>query len=711
MSIAAFILIAWVSPTHAVKSASTHVVTRTAAGLVTDSQNRPIAGATVYFIDASIIDMTPITNANIISGDSAGYDEPLEDIVKDPVKAKTLPQAITDKNGKFHAKGLNIAANYFAFVSPASTDANHIPGGDATRVAFTPKSIAKGLHIQMSWNFTSDATYIGTTACLSCHNGSTALDRTGTKFHIHSMTFQVPGARTVHQDNTLYPSLDQFVNKFTLATKYSDPGVKTLYFDTYDATQSQKWLIWEDTDAGLDITKTNLKLYLWKTADNKYHVTFENKINPSDPNNFMTRDVLMTLGGYLRQRLLLNVPGKLGAYHFIQFQGFNIASQGRNVNYFFDRSRRVYQEAGTAGGGLTSFFSYNTKTPATSVLLTTAPTSSASSCAACHLGGNTQKTSVNATTGETLAATVADINGVYDTNGDGQLDDIGVNCETCHGPGSAHLAAALAKPDAVVAKKAIQPKNAKYIVNPKLLGSDRSAMICGRCHSGGTAVSNGTNFPPPGISRSDYLSLYTNPTGTTPNNNGRAVTALWPDGIHEKGGHEGLAYSTFIKGMHYRNSRILVSCSDCHNQHGEASFRAALSYDPDDSTSPLCQRCHERDVTQHVVDETGSAMNGSAINCVQCHMVKTGKGGAGHPGLVLGTPNGTATDANIVYWQNDQTSHIMDMPRKFSRGVAGVPPGSIPYTTNPQLGAMPVPYTNQCGTCHDASKLQFQQPQ
>lgn len=709
--VAALILIVWVSQTHAIQSTSTRIIKRNATGLVTDSQNRPLAGATVYFIDASTIDMTPINNADIISGVAAAYDEPLEDIVKDPVKVATLPQAITDAKGKFHVKALNLAANYFAFVAPAAGDTNHIPGGDATHIAFSPKSLRKGLHIHMSWNFPSDATYIGTTSCLSCHDGSVASDQRGTKRHIHSMTFQVPGARTAHQDSTMYPNLDQFINKFTPASNYSDAGVKTLFFDTYDAKQAQKWLIWEDTDTGFDKTKAILKLYLWKTADNKYHVTFENVINPTDPNNFVTRDVVMTLGGYLRQRLLLNFPNKLGAYQFIAFQGFNISSQGRNSNYFFDRSRRVFQEGGPGGGGLTNFFSYNTTTPAMSKIIATAPASSASSCATCHVGGNTQLQAVNATTGENLSGTVGDVNGVFDMNGDGQLDDLGINCETCHGPGSRHQTEALAAPDAVVARRQVQPKNAKYIVNPKLLGSDRVAMLCGRCHSGGSAVDNGHNYPPPGISRSDYLTLYTNPTGNTPNNNGRSVNSLWPDGIHEKGGHEGLAYSTYIKGMHYRNSRILVTCSDCHNLHGGANFRAALVDDPDDSSSPLCQRCHTRDVTQHVVDKTGSAMNGSAINCTQCHMVKTGKGGAGHPGLVLGTPNGTATDANIVYWQNDQTSHVMDMPRKFTRGVAGVPPGSIPFTTNPQLGAMPVPYTNQCGTCHDASKLQFQQPQ
>ena len=100
----------------------------------------------------------------------------------------------------------------------------------------------------------------------------------------------------------------------------------------------------------------------------------------------------------------------------------------------------MFQEGGPGGGGLTNFFSYNTTTPAMSKIIATAPASSASSCATCHIGGNTQLQAVNATTGETLSGTVGDVNGVFDMNGDGQLDDLGINCETCHGPGSRHQA-------------------------------------------------------------------------------------------------------------------------------------------------------------------------------------------------------------------------------------------------------------------------------
>ena len=63
--------------------------------------------------------------------------------------------------------------------------------------------------------------------------------------------------------------------------------------------------------------------------------------------------------------------------------------------------------------------------------------------------------------------------------------------------------------------------------------------------------------------------------------------------------------------------------------------------------------------------------------------------------MLLGIPTGNSGDANITYWRNYISSHLTIVPNKENSGVRGVVPGS----------AMPVPYTNQCGTCHDASDL------
>jgi hypothetical protein len=76
------------------------------------------------------------------------------------------------------------------------------------------------------------------------------------------------------------------------------------------------------------------------------------------------------------------------------------------------------------------------------------------------------------------------------------------------------------------------------------------------------------------------------------------------------------------------------------------------------------------------------------ISCVDCHMTMTMQTGAGYG-------KGLVTKEGQNYWMNDITSHLFTVPRKDNKAVKGVDPGR----------AMPIPYTNACGTCHDAESL------
>src|SRR6185369_2090461 len=126
--------------------------------------------------------------------------------VNNPDKAKTLPQATTDASGKYSVKKLLSNVNYYAFVGPSAGDADHLPGGDASRVAFAPKAVGKGgLHIQMSWNTPSTATFIGTTACPTCHGPGRKVDTTSNKHHGHALMFHKPGADSPNQDAASHP--------------------------------------------------------------------------------------------------------------------------------------------------------------------------------------------------------------------------------------------------------------------------------------------------------------------------------------------------------------------------------------------------------------------------------------------------------------------------------------------------------------------------
>ncbi len=135
--VGAAVCVAVVLKVHATNVSGKKAHLQSVKGVVTDSHSRPIVGATIYFIDSSTLDTTPITPANILDGTAENRDEPLEDIVNDPVKVKTLPKAVSDKSGKFSVKGLSSTSKFYPFVAPKDTD--HLPGGDASRIAFSPK--------------------------------------------------------------------------------------------------------------------------------------------------------------------------------------------------------------------------------------------------------------------------------------------------------------------------------------------------------------------------------------------------------------------------------------------------------------------------------------------------------------------------------------------------------------------------------------------
>lgn len=687
-------------------------------GVVTDTHNRPVAGATVYFIDSTTINTTPITPAAITSGAAEAYDEPLEDIVNNATVAKTLPQAKTNAKGQFGVKKLNKDGTYYAFVLPAATDTNHLPGGSASRIAFVPKAIPHtGLQIMVSWNYPAGATYIGASACYVCHGAGGPADVTSNKKHGHALMFHRPGQDTANQDSADHPgsSWNALASKFVPSTDYKTPvaagtSSEILYFQEYSASQSNKFVIHENTPGtNVDPTTGNagdiwFKVYLWQSAlttNANYYVTLVNVINKNDPNSPTTLQVACTMGGYIRQAVLVKVPGLKSLYKFFMYQALpGSASQGTNTGY--DRSRKPFVEAAVAGT-IADYFTFNSKSPSASTLRVPTAASSDITCAVCHTGGGNTTTFTDATTGETLAHTVPDSNGAFDLGGDGITQDLGVSCEQCHGPGSAHRDQNLKSlPQAPTTKKGsktvITDTTGEYIVNPGLLGNDRASLICGRCHTPrGILADEVNNFPPVGISRAQYMAKYVNPA-----NKGATASNLWPDGMFERGGHHSFTYQDWLLSKHMRNSRQLVACDDCHDAMGDSPYRYFLKGDPDDPQMGLCSQCHAIDVTQHVPEKTGSVMAGEGMKCINCHMPRTGKGGAGRPGLILGTPTGLSSDANLTYWEGDQSAHIWKpVAHKFDAGVAGVQPGL----------ARPTPYTNSCGTCHDASKLQFQAPQ
>ncbi len=217
-----------------------------------------------------------------------------------------------------------------------------------------------------------------------------------------------------------------------------------------------------------------------------------------------------------------------------------------------------------------------------------------------------------------------------------KASEFGISCEACHGPGKQHIA--YHKLEATdEARPKIDP-----IVNPAELDHQRSAQVCGGCHS----VSANHGEPDEWVQfragrdlekerivfdrtpetlgwLAKYNSVNTNDTSKVEEAYGRW---FWEDGVARVSGRE---YSALRKsGCHTRGE---MSCISCHRVHPSRLDDDELKNWADDMLEPhmrgdqSCLQCHEKKeyaVSSHTHHKTDS----SGSHCMNCHMPHTNYG-------------------------------------------------------------------------------------
>jgi hypothetical protein len=633
--------------------------------LVKDTSGAAVSGATVYAIpaaDVAAIAAEPLalTGGTYTAGALAA-DEPLEDLINGNYTPTgggvgTYKKGVTDSAGKAVLSGLSSGASdmYFIYVKPADNNATVLPGGSLCRTAVSGESLAnKETAIDVSTRPSSSATFVGTTACLGCHP-SYATE----KQILHKLGIMVPGSPSGLQDLSKFGPTDGVYNysaglaKFTAGDNTS--GGTTVYFSDFDSTRKfDKFKTSESAPAGTVYATVRIYKY---AADNTYKMQFTNVVNPSDNNSGMIHDVALNYGGGLyKQRYMTTLAGKESIY-MLPLQ-FNAAGSESSA----DRTRKVWRD-------------YHLDwwwNPADNTFKT-APAAANSfdiQCAPCHYTGYSVTQNAG---GEYVASGVLDAGGeVHPVTGTNQ--ELNIGCENCHGPGSEHVAAG---------------GNGKFIVSPGLITSERSNMICGQCHSRpqgndsfgikkDSPLDNTNKMMVAGISRAAFLA------GNTSRHDASSTAGdFWADNTHSKSHHQ--QYTDFIQSPKYRNGSSLLTCYSCHDPHAPGTDRHQLS---GTSNNSLCQSCHTAitDVVAHMTAKTGASM-GAGTRCIQCHNPKTSSSGAGSNPTTPVTGGTSATK----YYQGDISSHLFDVP---------------PKTSVSSTNAMPVPYTNNCGVCHNYSSL------
>jgi predicted CXXCH cytochrome family protein len=572
-------------------------------------------------------------------------------------------------------------------VTPGQKDTEHLPGGDKSRESYSAEQLrAQPMTIRVSSSPSAAARFVGSSSCLACHRNKEHWQQTA-----HKLGWTVPESPGRMQDFSRHPDYFNALESFPALDSYTR-GTR-LELGDFDASRGDdKFTLRGFGDTRVPIDAIYADVYLWKNAsDGKYFITIVNRLNAQDPNSPAHLEIKLLYGGAVHdQRYIVSVPRGLadrqGWYTVLRY---NMTGRDNRLH----RERRVWHDYKfymwwSAGG--------DGRMGTSDDVLTAPPVNTnavQTMCAGCHLTG--WERYQDKTTGQFLVRAVDDPGGDMNIDDDPELDEINVGCESCHGPGSEHVA---------------NQGRSRFIVNPRYLSAERSSVICGRCHDrrqgyGGAtngytqAISETGELARPGISRHELITKYTDPVkkGPTMRGPGREDN-IWPDDIHSNKPHQ--QYSDFLKSRMYRNDRLLVACSDCHDLHG-GPYARFLLHDPDDSSSPLCQRCHAVDLLSHMETRLNAKMKGLQTRCIDCHMPGTANTGgiAGDFGRMIKTPPyaNAQDEENNAYWQSPLRSHVFDVPLKTNVGVDGVPPGR----------AMPIPYTSACGTCHMVNELPF----
>lgn len=655
-------------------------------GAATNS-GHPVAGATIHLVPVTAIDISTRMTASAIYAPpypAEAYDEPLEDAIR--LRGKAFPQSTTDAQGAFVVANVP-DGRFFIHVTPGAGDSEHLPGGDQSRQSYAAAQLrSRSMTIKVSSSPSAAARHVGSSRCLACHKDKQHWQQTA-----HKLGWTVPGAPGRMQDFSRHPHYFDALASFPAVDDYAR-GTRFELGD-YDAGRGDdKFMLRAFGDLRLPIHTPYADVYLWKHAGNgKYFITMVNRLNARDPNSPAHLEIKLLYGGAVHdQRYIVSVPAGLGNRQgWYTVLRYNMTGRDNRLH----RERRVWHDykfwMWWSPGGDARY--------GTSDDVLTAPPVNTNAvqtmCAGCHFTG--WERYQDKTTGQFLARAVNDPGGEMNIDDDPEPDEINVGCENCHGPGSEHVA---------------NGGRSRFIVNPKHLSAERSSVVCGRCHDrrqgyGGPtvgytqAVNESGELARPGISRHDLITKYTDPVkkGPTMRGQGREDN-IWPDDVHSNKPHQ--QYADFLKSTMYRNDRLLVTCSDCHDLHG-GPYARFLLHDPDDSSSPLCQRCHKVDVLSHMETKLNAKMKGQLTRCIDCHMPGTANTGgiAGDFGRMIKTPPyaGAQDEESSAYWQGPLKSHVFDVPLKTNVGVDGVPPGR----------AMPIPYTAACGTCHMVNELPF----
>jgi predicted CXXCH cytochrome family protein len=198
----------------------------------------------------------------------------------------------------------------------------------------------------------------------------------------------------------------------------------------------------------------------------------------------------------------------------------------------------------------------------------------------------------------------------------GQKVELGIGCESCHGPGSKHVVM----------------KSKTSIVNPAKLNAVQQDQLCGQCHSRVTnKLENELSYPlgfVPGNTdlqqRVKFWDYSSNPKN------------FWVSGFSSKNRQQ--YHDVQFSG----HTKAGVTCITCHDVHSTRKGYAQLRTEKNN----ICLQCHEASTEMY----KGSAMAKAGVGCTDCHMAKIAN-------------RSDATQKNKNHWDVSSHTFAVVMPQ------------------------------------------------
>jgi predicted CXXCH cytochrome family protein len=201
---------------------------------------------------------------------------------------------------------------------------------------------------------------------------------------------------------------------------------------------------------------------------------------------------------------------------------------------------------------------------------------------------------------------------------DTSVADLGVACESCHGPGRKHVERNASLPARYLALVGLE--KVADVTDPYRLGPRERSALCGQCHSQRLPndhekiwdyLAHGPEFRPGDRLEAHVTPITRDTPSLDPGDPELFRQRFWADGTARLTAYEylGVTQSPCFRGEKY-------SCSSCHTMHA-GDPKGQL--EPEMRGDRACTQCHE-DIAKNVPAHTHHRPESSGSRCLDCHM-------------------------------------------------------------------------------------------